>query len=91
MSKKNMTGKKKVYRLIYKALSWQYPKKAKWSEPWTRKDEDIGFRHEYKEHGDTFDDNVTVGTPSDDFARDIARDHLREDPKYYQKLRKVGL
>jgi len=38
---------------------------------------EVGMKHEL-EH-----------TSNEDAAREIARDHLKEDPKYYEKLKQV--
>jgi len=74
---------------------------------WTEKTLMKGAKTEFEEHENTIrkalEDQHNRDTSAyrstrapniDDVlhvARDIALDHLKEDPKYYQKLRKLGL
>lgn len=63
---------------------------------WNEEDIEKGAQVEYKEHSDSIKKYrkyvLSHSAPYAYFlAREIAIDHLQEDPKYYQKLRKVGL
>jgi hypothetical protein len=57
----------------------------------TNDDIEAGSKHEYKEHSDSMDYVRLIDPYKKILARRIAIDHLQEDPKYYQKLKRVGL
>jgi hypothetical protein len=61
------------------------------AKKWTKKNLMEGIDVEYEEHAHSLQHFVANQYYMRAVARQIAIDHLKEDPKYYQKLKRVGL